>query len=124
MAGNPVEAVTAVTGSQSPFGGAHMGDVSRFLASFQGAGAARGAGKAEGGGSVYNKILAPLTEFRAGFDRILGDITNLVGRGNLSMGDLMQVQFQLTQLSYMNDLSAKTADKISQGMQTLFRNQG
>ena len=40
------------------------------------------------------------------------------------MRDLFQIQFQLVQLSYMGDVSAKTADKISQGTQTLFRNQG
>jgi hypothetical protein len=125
MVANAVGAVGAVAGSDVPFGRVHVGDVGQFLAGFTGsAGGAKGAAKAEGTGSVYNKILAPLTEFRAGFDKILGNISDLVGKGNLSMADLIQVQFQLTQLSYMNDLSAKTADKVSQGVQTLFRNQG
>ncbi|MDR2030409.1 MAG: EscI/YscI/HrpB family type III secretion system inner rod protein [Puniceicoccales bacterium] len=104
--------------------GVQMVDVSQFLADFHGAGSRHAAQATDGGGSVYSRMLAPLSDFRAGFDRIVGDITNLVGHGSLSMGDLIQVQFQLTQLAYMNDLSAKTADKASQGVQTLFRNQG
>lgn len=73
---------------------------------------------------LYQQIIQPLSEFRRSFDRIIGNIGDIATRGNMSMADLFQIQFQLTQLAYMNDLSAKTADKLSQGVQTLFRNQG
>lgn len=74
--------------------------------------------------NIYQKILEPLTEFRHGFDRIMGNIGKIVAKGNMGMKDLLQIQFQLVQLAYMNDISSKTADKLSQGVQTLFRNQG
>lgn len=37
--------------------------------------------------------------------------------------DLFSLQFELMQLSLQQDLTAKVADKLSQGVQTLFRNQ-
>jgi hypothetical protein len=43
---------------------------------------------------------------------------------NVSMNELMRVQFYVQQLAYLNELSSKVADKTSQGAQTLFRNQG
>lgn len=74
--------------------------------------------------NIYQKFLEPLTEFRHGFDRIMGNISTIVSKGNMGMKELLQIQFQLVQLAYMNDISSKTADKLSQGVQTLFRNQG
>jgi hypothetical protein len=121
-----VGAVESVTGAQSsPFGSAQVGDVAAFLGQISGTGGASKAAKTMEAGrqGVYDMILGPLNEFRAGYDRILEDITELVGRGSISMQDLIHVQFQLTQIAYMNDLSSKTADKISQGVQTWFRNQ-
>jgi hypothetical protein len=73
---------------------------------------------------LYQKMLGPLQDFRVNFDKIVGNVGTMASRGDISMADLMQIQFQFTQLSYMNDLSAKVSDKISSGMQTLFRNQG
>ncbi|MDR0418424.1 MAG: EscI/YscI/HrpB family type III secretion system inner rod protein [Puniceicoccales bacterium] len=43
---------------------------------------------------------------------------------NFSTANLMELQWQVMQLSYINELSSKVADKTSQGAQTLFRNQG
>ncbi|MDR1435044.1 MAG: EscI/YscI/HrpB family type III secretion system inner rod protein [Puniceicoccales bacterium] len=43
---------------------------------------------------------------------------------DFSSADLVQMQYDVMQLSYINELSSKTADKTSQGAQTLFRNQG
>jgi hypothetical protein len=125
-----VSSVTEVSGAQSSsFGTATTGDVNQFQEHLNSSGAAKvkasSAEKSHGAqGTFYEKILNPLKEFRANFDKIIGNIGGIVGRGDLGMKDLMQIQFQLTQLSYMNDLSAKTADKLSQGIQTLFRNQG
>lgn len=73
---------------------------------------------------AWQKFLSPLTEFKNKFESILSDISRRVEKGNLTTADLFQIQFQLTQLSYVNDLSSKIADKGSQGVQTLFRNQG
>ncbi|MDR2677568.1 MAG: hypothetical protein LBB26_03330 [Puniceicoccales bacterium] len=130
MAGEPVAAVAAVNGegSQSqPFGAVKLGDISQFQAAMAAAPeAAEPVDKSSQAqqASLYSKMLSPLYEFRQKFDEIAGGIGSLVNQGNISMADLFSVQFQLMQLGYMNDLSAKTADKLSQGVQTLFRNQG
>jgi hypothetical protein len=136
MAGEPVAVVGEIQNREnakalsSEFGTVHLGDMAQFQGVFNGrtAGAASVAGVASESTTqnvnMYNKMLAPLYEFRQSFDKITRNISDLVGRGNISMSDLFSVQFQLMQLGYMNDLSAKTADKLSQGIQTLFRNQG
>ncbi|MDR2576585.1 MAG: hypothetical protein LBC42_00860 [Puniceicoccales bacterium] len=125
-----VEAVTAVGGTSttaSAFGTAQVGDIDQFMNAMNAnvPRPARGqVADAEKEMSIYEKMLSPINEFKVNFDRIMGNIGIIVRRGQLNMADLIQVQFQLTQLAYMNDLAAKTADKISQGAQTLFRNQG
>ncbi|MDR0727586.1 MAG: EscI/YscI/HrpB family type III secretion system inner rod protein [Puniceicoccales bacterium] len=133
MAGEPVVAVAEVQNSGAVdqtqlFGAVRLGDVAQFQAGLVGA-SPEAAEPVDGGAqpqqaSIYNKMLGPLYEFRKGFDEITNNISGLVNRGNMRMADLFSVQFQLMQLGYMNDLSAKTADKLSQGVQTLFRNQG
>lgn len=73
---------------------------------------------------IWQKLLAPLSEYKNQFEAILHDIGRRVSSGNLTTSDLFLIQFKLTQLTYINDLSSKIADKGSQGIQTLFRNQG
>jgi phage-related protein len=140
--GNPVPQVAGVDGvagktDDSSFGGdaltQSMGtefsnlmqkqtkEVSKVKNATETAGASQ---SSQATGSVYQKMLAPLQDFRANFDKIVANVGDMVNRGNISMADLMQIQFQFTQLSYMNDLSAKVSDKVSSGVQTLFRNQG
>jgi len=41
----------------------------------------------------------------------------------MEMRDLFNLQFELMQLTLQQDLTAKVADRLSQGVQTLFRNQ-
>jgi hypothetical protein len=72
-------------------------------------------------GGVYDKMLSPLNEFRSNFDSIIANVGDIVSRGDISMGDLIQIQFQFTQLAYMNDLSAKVSDKLSTGFQTVIQ---
>jgi hypothetical protein len=131
MAGEPVAAVVALqdtveAGQLRPFGAVSLGDVSQFTAALNSAEAPGSVDKSSEAqqASVYNKMLGPLYEFRQKFDEIIGGIANMVAHEEISMGNLFSIQFQLMQLGYMNDLSAKTADKLSQGVQTLFRNQG
>ncbi|MDR1435941.1 MAG: hypothetical protein LBI39_01905 [Puniceicoccales bacterium] len=69
-------------------------------------------------------ILRPLGSFRKKLNAIVDNIVGIVGKGDITMKELIQIQYQLTQLAYMNDVSSKTADKLGQGAQTLFRNQG
>lgn len=52
-------------------------------------------------------------------NQILGD----TGETEMSVKDAMQVQFDLMQLNLQQDITAKAADKTSQGVQTLFKNQ-
>jgi hypothetical protein len=126
MAGEAVDAVAGVdrggTDGARPFGVASAGDANQFKNALDTEAVDKGVQAQRG--DIYSKILSPLYEFRQKFDEIAGDISAMVARGNISMGDLFSVQFQLMQLGFMNDLTAKTGDKLSQGVQTLFRNQG
>ncbi|MDR1590924.1 MAG: hypothetical protein LBR92_02930 [Puniceicoccales bacterium] len=45
-------------------------------------------------------------------------------KADFSSADLLEMQYHVMQLAYLNELSSKVADKTSQGAQTLFRNQG
>lgn len=45
-------------------------------------------------------------------------------KGNLTMEDMMKLQFEVMQLGIEQDITTKMADKTSNGVQTLFRNQG
>ncbi|NJD20692.1 MAG: EscI/YscI/HrpB family type III secretion system inner rod protein [Gemmatimonadetes bacterium] len=44
-------------------------------------------------------------------------------QGSYGIQDLMRLQFELMQLNLQIELTPKTADKSSQGVQTLFKNQ-
>ncbi|MDR2667661.1 MAG: hypothetical protein LBB38_01285 [Puniceicoccales bacterium] len=121
--------VSPAGGGEQPFGSVLWGGVDKFVEALNGARVGTSAVGTSGSTeeikeSVFQKILRPLGEFRSNFDSIIGAISNIVSTGNIGMKELIQIQFQLTQLSYMNDVTAKTADKVSQGTQTLFRNQG
>ena len=41
----------------------------------------------------------------------------------MSMEEMMQLQFDLMQMNLEQELTGKIADKTSQGVQTLFKNQ-
>ncbi len=45
-------------------------------------------------------------------------------KGDLTMEDMMKLQFEVMQLGIEQDITTKMADKTSNGVQTLFRNQG
>ena len=45
------------------------------------------------------------------------------GNGTMELRDLLSLQFELMKLSLQQDFTTKVADKLSQGAQTLFRNQ-
>ena len=42
----------------------------------------------------------------------------------ISMQQALQIQYELMQVGLSQELTAKMADKVSSGVQTLFRNQG
>lgn len=44
-------------------------------------------------------------------------------KGSMEMRDLFSLQFELMKLALQQDFTTKVADKLSQGAQTLFRNQ-
>lgn len=57
-------------------------------------------------------------------DRINDLTLNPLGESDpMGMRDLFSLQFELIQLSLHQDFTTKVADKLSQGAQTLFRNQ-
>jgi hypothetical protein len=71
------------------------------------------------------KVVDSIQSVRDQFMRIQHNVMQLVKKRNdLSMADLMGLQYEVMQLAYLNELSSKVSDKLSQGIQTLFRNQG
>lgn len=70
-------------------------------------------------------ILDSIQSVRDVFRAITHRIDYLSSRGaDPTSKDLLEMQFLVLQLSYVNELSSKVSDKTSQGLQTLFRNQG
>jgi hypothetical protein len=73
------------------------------------------------GEGILNSIQAVRNEIM----EIERTVVGLMSRKqDFSTADLMKMQYHVMQLTYINELSSKTADKASQGAQTLFRNQG
>ncbi|MDR0590587.1 MAG: EscI/YscI/HrpB family type III secretion system inner rod protein [Puniceicoccales bacterium] len=70
-------------------------------------------------------VLNSIQEVRDYIRKIENKVESLVSRKqDFAAADLMELQYLVMQLTYINELSSKTADKTSQGAQTLFRNQG
>jgi outer membrane lipoprotein SlyB len=70
-------------------------------------------------------VVRAIQSVRDKFLEIQHRVTVLCSKGtDFSSVDLMRMQYDVMQLAYLNELSSKTADKTSQGLQTLFRNQG
>jgi hypothetical protein len=70
-------------------------------------------------------IVNSIQSVRDKFMEIQHNIEGFVNKKEDFSGvDLMKMQYDVMQLAYLNELSSKTADKTSQGAQTLFRNQG
>lgn len=76
--------------------------------------------------STPNKgIVDSVQAVRDQFLKIQHHLEGLASKGkDFSSADLLSLQFDVQQLGYITELSVKTADKTSQGAQTLFRNQG
>ena len=75
--------------------------------------------------SPADGIVNSIQGVRDQFLKIQHNLEALAQKGqDFSSADLFQMQYDVMQLSYINEISSKTADKTSQGAQTLFRNQG
>ncbi|MDR1401390.1 MAG: hypothetical protein LBI81_00320 [Puniceicoccales bacterium] len=53
--------------------------------------------------------------------RITSVVADLSRKPDLSQGDLMRIQYEITQMGIMLDVASKVGDKGSQALQTLFR---
>lgn len=77
--------------------------------------------------SVAGAMLDAVHDFRQNQMEHVGKIAEMTSagpeKGPMEMRDLFSLQMELMQLSFQQDLAAKVADKMSQGIQTLFRNQ-
>lgn len=80
------------------------------------------AGKPTLGDAILEGIEKMKTSHDSHMDRIHTQITSTQG-GEMSIQDAMKLQFEVMQMSIEQDLTTKVADKTSQGVQTLFRNQ-
>lgn len=75
-------------------------------------------------GKVLLEMVQQVRESQAGhMDRIQAATGAPDQAKPMEMSDLFSLQFELMQLTLQQDLTAKVADRLSQGVQTLFRNQ-
>lgn len=82
----------------------------------------QGAGKPSLGDSILNGIEKLKTNYDVRADRIEQTLIN--SGGEMSMEEMMKLQFEVMQMGIEQDITTKMADKTSSGVQTLFRNQG
>lgn len=74
------------------------------------------------GDAILNGIEKMKTSHDVRSARIEDQLTNSIGK-DLSVQDCMKLQFEVMQMSMEQELTGKIADKTSQGVQTLFKNQ-
>lgn len=78
------------------------------------------------GGGLGDLVLAGIDRMSVGYQQRVDAVNATISSGGadgLSSQDIMRLQFELAQMTLMQDLTAKVADKTSQGVQTLFKNQ-
>jgi hypothetical protein len=70
--------------------------------------------------SIFSKV----GNFKKSIDQRIHNINQMVNKpGKLDAKDLLNMQWQISMYSLEATLAAKSGDKVSQGIQTLFRNQ-
>ena len=74
-------------------------------------------------GTSGNMAMDAMQNVRDKFEGIKSEIQAISDKKDFTQVDLLHLQMSIIQLSYIADLSSKTADKMSQAAQTLFRNQ-
>ncbi|MDR1413681.1 MAG: hypothetical protein LBI56_01945 [Puniceicoccales bacterium] len=66
-----------------------------------------------------------LSQFFSSVQNRLKRVTNIISelsrKPDMSQGDIMRVQYEITQMGIMLDVASKVGDKGSQALQTLFR---
>src|SRR5262245_3701009 len=77
--------------------------------------------------TIGDVILEGLTRFKSGHDvradRVAESLEAMKDKP-LDMQQAMTLQYEIMQMTLEQDLTSKIADKSSQGVQSLFRNQG
>ncbi|WP_284262729.1 EscI/YscI/HrpB family type III secretion system inner rod protein [Roseicyclus amphidinii] len=69
-------------------------------------------------------ILSGLEQLRGVFDRSLGNVSSIAeGNAVMSIGQMVELQAQVTQFSLLVDVSSKLAGKSTQAMDSLMRGQ-
>ena len=73
------------------------------------------------GDAILNNIEKSSSEYKDAFSNIQ-EVMNS-SKGELSPSKLLQVQMYMTQITVMQEMMSKVANKLSQGLQQLFKNQ-
>jgi len=74
-----------------------------------------------------DEILKSVEQAHRGYEQNLDRINQEVGKpgaGPMSIGRLMQLQFDVIKFGLAQDLTTKIADKATQGVETVLKNQG
>ncbi len=75
--------------------------------------------------TLGDAILNSLDQAKGSYDAKVDQLNKTLETvgDNMSMQDMMRLQFDLMQVGLQQDLTSKVADKVSQGVQTMFKNQ-
>jgi type III secretion system YscI/HrpB-like protein len=73
-----------------------------------------------------DRIISEAQDFRTTYCKTFDQVQQVMANGMKNVGttQLLQIQLAVMKLGIAADLTAKMADKSSQSLQTLFRNQG
>lgn len=75
------------------------------------------------GDALVDGIITVKNDYDARFAKINASMAANKGE-EISMQQALEIQYELMQVGLSQELTAKMADKVSSGVQTLFRNQG
>lgn len=76
--------------------------------------------------TMGDSLLEGIERSRTAYEGHISNINEMVNKASgeeMTSSELMKMQFELMELNMQQDLTSKVADKSSQGVQTLFRNQ-
>ena len=84
-----------------------------------------GTEKVQGGQTLGDVILDGIEKIKARHDSRGEKVMNQLeaADGDMSVDQLLKLQFDIVQMNLEQELTGKIADKTSQGVQTLFKNQ-
>ena len=121
----PSSVASAGSATTAPYGASLAADADAFRASLDAARTRAGGVEAPGGTAVSRAAFEPLDQLDAQA-RALGDYasTAVASDNTLAPGEIVQLTVQSQKFMFHSQLTANVANRVAEGMQQLFRQQG